>query len=44
MDFELTNEQNLFRRTLREFVDREIRPVARELGTPVGIQPRSSRP
>ncbi|MDH3731172.1 MAG: acyl-CoA dehydrogenase family protein [Acidimicrobiia bacterium] len=30
MDFELTPEQDLFRKTLREFVDKEIRPVARE--------------
>ncbi|MFB4302525.1 acyl-CoA dehydrogenase family protein [Actinomadura sp. NTSP31] len=30
MDFELTDEQCLFRDTLRDFVDREIRPVARE--------------
>ncbi len=30
MDFELTQEQELFRRSLRDFVDREIRPVARE--------------
>lgn len=30
MDFELTEEQRLFRDTLRDFVDREIRPVARE--------------
>lgn len=30
MDFELTPEQELFRRSLRDFVDREIKPVARE--------------
>ncbi|GAA3104944.1 acyl-CoA dehydrogenase family protein [Streptosporangium carneum] len=30
MDFELNDEQRLFRRTLREFVDREIVPVASE--------------
>ena len=30
MDFQLTAEQDLFRKTLREFVDKEIRPVARE--------------
>ncbi|GAA3203223.1 acyl-CoA dehydrogenase family protein [Actinocorallia longicatena] len=30
MDFELTAEQRLFRATLRDFADREIRPVARE--------------
>lgn len=30
MDFELTEEQRLFRDTLRDFVDREIRPVVRE--------------
>ncbi|HYT10915.1 MAG TPA: acyl-CoA dehydrogenase family protein [Mycobacteriales bacterium] len=30
MDFELDDEQRLFRRTLREFVDREIVPVARD--------------
>lgn len=30
MDFELTEEQRLFRDALRDFVDREIRPVARE--------------
>ena len=30
MDFELSPEQQLFRATLREFVDRDIRPVARE--------------
>ncbi len=29
MDFRLTDEQILFQRTIREFVDREIRPVAR---------------
>ncbi|MDL4813226.1 acyl-CoA dehydrogenase family protein [Actinomadura opuntiae] len=30
MDFELTDEQRLFRDTLRAFVDREIRPVVQE--------------
>ncbi|WP_329092282.1 acyl-CoA dehydrogenase family protein [Actinomadura citrea] len=30
MDFELTEEQRLFRDTLRDFVDREIRPVVQE--------------
>ncbi|MFI0371900.1 acyl-CoA dehydrogenase family protein [Actinomadura sp. 1N219] len=30
MDFELTEEQRLFRDTLRDFVDREIRPVVHE--------------
>jgi alkylation response protein AidB-like acyl-CoA dehydrogenase len=30
MDFELTEEQALFRRSLRDFVEREIKPVARE--------------
>ncbi len=30
MDFELTDEQRQFRDALRAFVDREIRPVARE--------------
>ncbi|MDL4772509.1 MULTISPECIES: acyl-CoA dehydrogenase family protein [Thermomonosporaceae] len=30
MDFELNDEQRLFRDTLRDFVDREIRPVAQE--------------
>ena len=30
MDFELTDEQRLFRRTLRDFVDGEIVPVARD--------------
>lgn len=30
MDFELSPEQALFRSTIREFVDKEIRPVARE--------------
>ncbi|TQS26198.1 acyl-CoA dehydrogenase family protein [Microbispora sp. KK1-11] len=30
MDFELNEEQRLFRRTLREFVDKEIVPVASE--------------
>ena len=30
MDFTLSEEQQLFRRTIREFVDREIRPVALE--------------
>ena len=30
MDFRLTQEQELFRGTLREFVSNEIRPVARE--------------
>jgi alkylation response protein AidB-like acyl-CoA dehydrogenase len=30
MDFSMTDEQRLFRQTLREFADREIRPVARE--------------
>ncbi|MEO3814145.1 acyl-CoA dehydrogenase family protein [Sphaerisporangium sp. B11E5] len=30
MDFELNEDQKLFRRTLREFVDREIAPVAAE--------------
>jgi alkylation response protein AidB-like acyl-CoA dehydrogenase len=30
MDFALSDEQELFRRSLRRFVDNEIRPVARE--------------
>ncbi|MET8152010.1 acyl-CoA dehydrogenase family protein [Actinoplanes sp. NPDC049668] len=30
MDFELSDEQRLFREVLRDFVDREIRPVAQE--------------
>ncbi|MBB2911493.1 alkylation response protein AidB-like acyl-CoA dehydrogenase [Streptosporangium becharense] len=30
MDFELNDEQRLFRQTLREFVDKEIMPVASE--------------
>ncbi len=30
MDFELSDEQRLFRDVLRDFVDREIRPVARK--------------
>jgi alkylation response protein AidB-like acyl-CoA dehydrogenase len=30
MDFELTPEQKLFRESLRDFVEREIKPVARE--------------
>ena len=30
IDFELTDEQRLIRETAREFVDREIVPVARE--------------
>ena len=30
MDFELSQEQKLFRSTMREFVDKEVRPVARE--------------
>jgi alkylation response protein AidB-like acyl-CoA dehydrogenase len=30
VDFELSDEQRLFQKTLRDFVDREIRPVARE--------------
>jgi len=30
MDFELSAEQRLFRETLRDFVDTEIRPVARD--------------
>ena len=30
MDFRLSDEQQLFRKTLRQFVDNEIRPVARE--------------
>ena len=30
MDFDLSKEQALFRSTIRDFVDREIRPVARE--------------
>ena len=33
MDFELDDDQILFRDTLRAFVDREIRPVAREWET-----------
>jgi short/branched chain acyl-CoA dehydrogenase len=31
MNFELTEEQNLIRDTVREFAEREIKPVAREL-------------
>jgi alkylation response protein AidB-like acyl-CoA dehydrogenase len=31
VDFELTDEQRLFRQTLRDFADREIMPVAQEL-------------
>ena len=30
MDFDLTDEHEMFRATIREFVNREIRPVARE--------------
>lgn len=30
MDFELTQEQELFRRSLRDFVERDIKPVARD--------------
>lgn len=30
MDFEFTSEQDLFRKTIRQFVDAEIRPVAHE--------------
>lgn len=30
MDFNLTDEQKLFRKTLRQFVDKEIRPVTKE--------------
>ncbi|HEV8297401.1 MAG TPA: acyl-CoA dehydrogenase family protein [Acidimicrobiales bacterium] len=30
MDFELSSEQELFQRTIRDFVDTHIRPVARE--------------
>ena len=30
MDFELTDEQKLFRQTLRDFADKEIEPVAPE--------------
>jgi alkylation response protein AidB-like acyl-CoA dehydrogenase len=31
VDFELTDEQRLFQRTLRDFADKEIVPVAQEL-------------
>jgi alkylation response protein AidB-like acyl-CoA dehydrogenase len=31
MDFDLTDEQKLIRETVREFAEREIKPVAREL-------------
>lgn len=31
MNFDLTEEQNLIRQTVRDFAEREIRPVAREL-------------
>jgi alkylation response protein AidB-like acyl-CoA dehydrogenase len=31
MDFELTQEQKLIRQTVRDFAEREIRPVAKEL-------------
>lgn len=31
MNFELTEEQNLIRETVRDFAEREIRPVAKEL-------------
>ncbi|MCK9401495.1 MAG: acyl-CoA dehydrogenase family protein [Bacteroidales bacterium] len=31
MNFELTEEQNLIRETVREFAEREIKPVAKEL-------------
>lgn len=31
MDFELTQEQQLIRETVREFAEREVKPVAREL-------------
>ena len=30
MDFQLSDEQQLFQATIREFADKEIRPVARE--------------
>ena len=31
MDFELSDEQRLFRTTLRDFAEKEIVPVAQEL-------------
>ncbi len=31
MNFELTEEQNLIRETVRDFAEREIKPVAKEL-------------
>jgi len=31
MNFDLTDEQKLIRETVREFAEREIKPVAREL-------------
>ncbi|KAF0120239.1 MAG: AcdA, partial [bacterium] len=31
MDFELTEEQKILRKTVRDFAEKEIRPIAAEL-------------
>ena len=32
MEFELTEEQQMIRRMVHEFAEKEIRPIAREIG------------
>ncbi|MBW2145815.1 MAG: acyl-CoA dehydrogenase family protein [Deltaproteobacteria bacterium] len=43
MNFDLTEEQNLLRRTVREFADREIDPVASELDEEERFSPDLTR-
>lgn len=43
MNFELTEEQNLIRSTVRDFAEREIRPLARELDDEARFSPELTK-
>ncbi|MBK7029489.1 MAG: acyl-CoA dehydrogenase family protein [Bacteroidales bacterium] len=43
MDFQLTEEQSLIRQTVRDFAEREIRPVAKELDESALFSPELTR-
>ena len=40
--FDLTDEQNILRQSVREFAEKEIRPIARDLDARGGVQLRRS--
>ncbi|MBK7172226.1 MAG: acyl-CoA dehydrogenase family protein [Bacteroidales bacterium] len=43
MDYQLTEEQSLIRQTVRDFAEREIRPVAKELDESARFSPELTR-